>query len=66
MTNFRQNLKSKLGEFNSVLKVGNFLYKNYGGMKYMVVEACGCEIINLFAKSFLSSTAKSIGFRLKC
>ena len=29
MTSFRQKLKSKLGEFASILQVGNFLYKNY-------------------------------------
>ena len=29
MTNFRQKLKSKLGESSSILEVANFLYKNY-------------------------------------
>ena len=29
MTSFRQKLKSKLGEFASILQVGYFLYKNY-------------------------------------
>ena len=46
MTSFRQKLKSKLGEFASILQVGNFLYKNYLSRSLIAV------ILSFFFMSF--------------
>ena len=50
MTNFRQKLKSKLGESSSILEVANFLYKNYLTRSVIIVIL-----------SFLSCLSETIG-----